>query len=129
MALRTCSAATDGTGYNGCRAAVITVGVYVLVHYCVYKTSGTRTPPVVCNFRSTLGPSHCPPLYPIFICSILFWHTLNMCYNTKLFTDTIYEYIQTVASSWVVTHKCLNHAYNQTELFDSGTNHVILMSA
>lgn len=36
MALRTCATATDGTGYKGFRAAVITLGVYVLsVRLCL----------------------------------------------------------------------------------------------
>lgn len=72
MASRTCATATDGIGYNGFRAAALTVGVYVLVHEIVCK----KSPPVVCNFSRTLGPYHCPPLYPLFICSVLFWHTL-----------------------------------------------------
>lgn len=45
MALRTCAAATDGTGCNGFRAAAITMGVYVLVREIVCKKHQARGAP------------------------------------------------------------------------------------
>lgn len=46
MALRTCAAATDGTGCNGFRAGAITMGVYVrvCVRLCV-KSIRHEEPP------------------------------------------------------------------------------------